>query len=77
MSPSPPVLPPGISAAENDRNLSNTEWADVVEGEYLHQIELAPRGDEEEVRWVAVRHANNYVHVVATLARQDGKRVWP
>jgi hypothetical protein len=26
---------------------------------------------------VAVRHADNHVHVVATLARQDGKRVWP
>jgi hypothetical protein len=29
------------------------------------------------VRWVAVRHAENHVHVVATLARQDGRRVWP
>ncbi len=29
------------------------------------------------MRWVAVRHADNHVHVVATLARQDGKRVWP
>ena len=29
------------------------------------------------MRWIAVRHADNHVHVVATLARQDGKRVWP
>jgi hypothetical protein len=29
------------------------------------------------VQWVAVRHADNHVHVVAPLARQDGKRVWP
>ena len=29
------------------------------------------------MRWVAFRHADNHVHVVATLARQDGKRVWP
>ncbi len=29
------------------------------------------------MRWVAVRHVDNYVHVVATLARQDGMRVWP
>jgi len=43
----------------------------------VHRIGLAPRGDEEAVRWVAVRHADNHVHVVATLARQDGKRVWP
>ena len=65
-----------ISAAEQDRQLSDAEWADVVE-EYVDRIGLAPRGDEEAVRWVAVRHADNHVHVVATLARQDGKRVWP
>jgi len=29
------------------------------------------------VRWVVVRHADHHVHVVATLARQDGRRVWP
>ena len=29
------------------------------------------------MRWVAVRHTDNHVHVVATLARQDGRRVWP
>jgi hypothetical protein len=26
---------------------------------------------------VAVRHADNHVHVVATLVRQDGRRVFP
>jgi hypothetical protein len=71
-----PVYHLAISAAEQDRRLSDQEWADVV-GEYVHRIGLAPRGDEEAVRWVAVRHADNHVHVVATLARQDGKRVWP
>lgn len=65
-----------ISAADTDRTLSDGEWADVV-GEYVHRIGLAPRGDELSVRWVAVRHADNHVHVVATLARQDGKRIWP
>jgi hypothetical protein len=65
-----------VSAADTDRQLTDDEWADVV-GEYLHRIGLAPRGDEAAVRWVAVRHADNHVHVVATLARQDGRRVWP
>ena len=46
-------------------------------GEYVRRIGLAPRGDEQAVRWVAVRHADNHVHVVTTLARQDGKQVWP
>jgi len=71
-----PVYHLAISAADTDRTLSDGEWADVV-GEYVHRIGLAPRGDEEGVRWVAVRHADNHVHVVATLARQDGKRIWP
>ena len=71
-----PVYHLAISAAEDDRHLSDTEWANVVE-EYVHQNGLAPRGDEEAVRWVAVRHADRHVHVVATLARQDGKRLWP
>jgi hypothetical protein len=71
-----PVYHLAISAAEHYRPLSDEQWADVV-GEYVHRIGLAPRGDEQAVRWVAVRHADNHVHVVATLARQDGKRVWP
>ena len=71
-----PVYHLAISAADTDRTLSDAEWADVV-AEYVHRIGLAPRGDEEAVRWVAVRHAHNHVHVVATLARQDGRRVWP
>jgi len=71
-----PVYHLAISAAPTDSTLSDEEWADVV-AEYLHRIGLAPRGDEEAVRWVAVRHADNHVHVVATLARQDGRRVCP
>jgi len=71
-----PVYHLAISAAETDRRLSDEEWADVV-AEYVDRIGLAPRGAEDAVRWIAVRHADNHVHVVATLARQDGKRVWP
>jgi len=71
-----PVYHLAISAAEHDRHLSDQEWADVV-GEYVHRIGLAPHGSEQAVRWVAVRHADNHGHVVATLARQDGRRVWP
>ena len=33
--------------------------------------------DESGVRWVAVRHALDHIHLVATLARQDGGRVKP
>jgi hypothetical protein len=59
-----------------DRYLSDNDWRDIAET-YLDKIGLAPRGDEMGCRWVAVRHAEDHVHVVATLARQDGRRVFP
>jgi hypothetical protein len=71
-----PVYHLAISSAKTDRLLSDREWADIA-GEYLHRIGLAPRGDDQAVRWVAVRHADDHIHVVATLVRQDGRRVFP
>jgi hypothetical protein len=38
----------------------------------MDRVDLAPAGDEEAVRWVAVRHADDHIHIVATLARADG-----
>ena len=64
-------------AAPADRILSDAEWAGVA-AEIMDRTGLAPRGDDGGVRWVAVRHAADHVHIVATLARQDGARprVW-
>ena len=59
-----------------DRYLSDDDWRDIAEI-YMDRIGLAPYGDDLAVRWVAVRHADDHVHVIATLARQDGRRVWP
>ena len=44
----------------------------------MHCTGLAPQGDELGVRWVAIRHASDHIHIVATLARQDGgkPRIW-
>jgi len=56
-----------------DRRLYDEQWADVAR-EYLDRMGLAPRGDDSGVRWVAVRHADDHIHIVATLARQDGRR---
>ena len=78
-----PVYHLAIAAAKNpgtgkllDKMLSDGQWADIAV-EYLHQLGLAKRGDEQAVRWVALRHADDHIHVVATLARQDGRRVFP
>jgi len=59
-----------------DAYLSDAQWRDIAE-EYMDRIGLAQRGDDLGVRWVAVRHADDHVHVFATLARQDGRRVFP
>jgi hypothetical protein len=56
-----------------DRVLTDAEWAEVA-AEAMAATGLAPHGDVGGCRWVAVRHADDHVHVVATLARQDGRR---
>ena len=41
----------------------------------MHRTGLAPHGQyDEAVRWIAVRHAPDHIHLVAVLARQDGAR---
>jgi hypothetical protein len=66
-----------VRAAPGDRLLSDAEWAQIAAG-IMDRTGLAAAGDELGVRWVAVRHAADHVHIVATLARQDGTRprVW-
>lgn len=61
-----------LRSAPGDRSLSDDEWADVA-AEVMDRTGLAPRGDDGACRWVAVRHADDHVHLVATLARQDGR----
>ena len=68
-----PVWHCSVRAAPGDRRLSDAEWAQAAE-DIMHRTGLAPRGDDTGVRWVAVRHADDHVHIVATLARQDGAR---
>ncbi|MBF5083048.1 relaxase/mobilization nuclease domain-containing protein [Quadrisphaera sp. INWT6] len=62
-----------LRTAPGDRGLTDAEWADIAV-EVLHQTGLAPRGDASACRWVAVRHADDHIHLAVTLARQDGRR---
>ena len=72
-----PVWHCSIRAAPQDRLLSDSEWAQVAV-QVMDRTGLAPAGDDLGVRWAAVRHAADHVHIVATLARQDGTRprIW-
>lgn len=62
-----------LRTAPGDPVLSDEAWADVA-AEVMDRTGLAARGDDGACRWVAVRHADDHVHLVVTLARQDGKR---
>src|ERR1019366_3103252 len=73
-APSWPVLHCVARAARGDRMLSDDEWA-FVAGEIMHRTGLARYGEEDDaVRWVAVHHGDNHIDIVATLARQDGRK---
>ena len=69
-----PVWHCSVRAAPGDRMLADAEWGQVAAG-IMDRTGLAPDGDDSGVRWVAVRHAPDHIHIAATLARQNGSRV--
>ena len=68
-----PVWHCSVRAAPGDRMLSDEEWGQVAAA-VMDRTGFARHDDESGVRWVAVRHAPDHIHLVATLARQDGRR---
>jgi hypothetical protein len=68
-----PVWHCPLRTAPGDRVLTDAEWAEVA-ADLMHRTGIAPRGDEGACRWIAVRHDEESIHVVAVLARQDGAR---
>ncbi|MFF6793160.1 mobilization protein [Streptomyces filamentosus] len=62
-----------VRAAPEDPILTDAQWADIAR-RIVAAAGLAPEGDEEACRWVAVRHADDHIHIAATLVRQDGRR---
>jgi hypothetical protein len=67
-----PVWHCALRAAPQDRVLSDDQWAQIA-GDIMHRTGLAPYGQEDDaVRWIAVRHGDDHIHVVAMLACQDG-----
>jgi hypothetical protein len=67
-----------MRAAPEDRPLSDDEWAQIA-FDVMDRTGLSPadRG-YEGVRWVAVRRGADRLHIVATLARKNGRkpRLW-
>ncbi|MGW1281731.1 relaxase/mobilization nuclease domain-containing protein [Streptomyces tsukubensis] len=61
-----------VRTAPGDRLLTDAEWAEVAR-RIVHATGIAPEDDDQACRWVAVRHAPDHIHIVATLKRQDGR----
>jgi len=74
----PPQRPVWHCSVHNhpaDPVLPDEQWGSIA-AEFVAAVGVAPFGDPGAVRWVAVRHADDHVHLVATLVRQDGPTVW-
>jgi hypothetical protein len=63
-----------LRAAPGDRRLSDGEWRELAE-DVMDRTGIASHGDDGGCRWVAVRHGEDHIHLVAVLARQDGRGV--
>jgi hypothetical protein len=64
-----------LAPEDRHRQLSDQTWARIVR-ETLRGAGLVVDGDDKGVRWVVVRHADDHVHIVATLVREDLNREW-
>ncbi|MBA2948509.1 relaxase/mobilization nuclease domain-containing protein [Streptomyces himalayensis] len=62
-----------VRTAPGDRYLTDAEWAEVAR-RVVAATGIAPEGDERACRWIAVRHADDHIHILATTVRADGRR---
>ncbi len=62
-----------VRAAPEDRYLSDAEWSEIAH-RVVAAAGIAPAGDDLACRWIAVRHADDHIHILATTVREDGRR---
>ncbi|WP_405811306.1 relaxase/mobilization nuclease domain-containing protein [Streptomyces sp. NBC_01520] len=62
-----------VRAAPEDRYLSDAEWGEIAQ-RIVQAASIAPEGDDLACRWIAVRHADDHIHILATTVREDGRR---
>jgi len=63
-----PVWQASLRTAPGDRRLSDAEWADAAQA-------FAERLGFDQHPWVAVRHADDHIHLAVSRVAHDG-RVW-
>ncbi|MFI8323697.1 mobilization protein [Streptomyces sp. NPDC085529] len=62
-----------VRASPEDPVLSDDDWAAIAR-RMVTATGIAPVGDDAACRWAAVRHADDHIHIIATLVRDDGRR---
>uniref|UniRef100_A0AAU2AC68 Relaxase/mobilization nuclease domain-containing protein n=1 Tax=Streptomyces sp. NBC_00093 TaxID=2975649 RepID=A0AAU2AC68_9ACTN len=62
-----------VRAAPEDPILTDEQWADIAR-RMVAATGIAPDGDDSACRWAAVRHADDHIHIIATVVREDGRR---
>ncbi|MFJ6568793.1 relaxase/mobilization nuclease domain-containing protein [Streptomyces sp. NPDC091292] len=61
-----------VRAAPDDPILTDEQWADISR-RIVAATGIDP-GDGAGCRWAAIRHADDHIHIIATLIREDGRR---
>ncbi|MFE4826764.1 hypothetical protein [Streptomyces sp. NPDC056672] len=70
-APDQPVWVCSVRADPRHPDLTDTQWAEVAR-RMVVTTGIAPHGDPDACRWIALRNQPHRVYVVATLAREDG-----
>ncbi|WP_046508993.1 relaxase/mobilization nuclease domain-containing protein, partial [Streptomyces odonnellii] len=61
-----------VRAAPDDPILTDEQWGEIAR-RMVAATGIDP-GDGAGCRWAAVRHADDHIHIIATLVREDGRR---
>ncbi|MFP8944394.1 relaxase/mobilization nuclease domain-containing protein [Streptomyces fenghuangensis] len=62
-----------VRTSPEDPVLSDEDWAAIAR-RMVAATGIAPEGDDAACRWAAVRHADDHIHIIATLVRDDSRR---
>lgn len=62
-----------VRTSATDRILSDEEWGEIAR-RIVAATGIDPGGGRPGCRWAAVRHADDHIHIIATLVREDGSR---
>ena len=73
--PRKPVWHCSVRTHPDDPILTDQQWRGIAR-QVVAKVGLAPDGDEKAVRWIAMRHGADHIHIVATLVRQDRRTYW-